>query len=176
MAVHSCKHTDCVLTSGSSSWRVLWGSGGWWSSVPPCRVLWSIRSCSGSKLRTVYCSWSSTAGSSELSSSEFGWSVRPVNLDSGQDWTGPERPTDLHTPAEPALAAQGKVPLLLFFGRFSPSASASFTLSSVPLLTALQSWGNLTLNQTQVPPDLQKPFPVNFFLEKSSVRVQSGVH
>lgn len=136
MAVHSCKHAGCVLTSESSSWQALRGNGGWWSSVPPCRVLWSIRSCSGSKHQTVYCSWSSTAGSSELSSSECGRCVRPVNLHSGPNWTGPERPTDLHTPAEPALAAQCKVPLLLFFGwrSLSPASLRLFTHSSVLLL------------------------------------------
>lgn len=61
-----------------------------------CRARWSIRSCSGSKLQTVCCSWSSTAGSSELSSSVSvrgpGW-----DLPSGRGWTGPR---DLHTPGK----------------------------------------------------------------------------
>lgn len=42
----------------------------------------------------VYCSWSSTVESSELSSSVCG---PRLNLDSGQGWTGP---TDLRRPGK----------------------------------------------------------------------------
>lgn len=59
------------------------------ASLLTCRGLWRIQNCPGSALRTVCCSWSSTAGSCEPPS----WPLRPASgWPSGRRRTGPTNP------------------------------------------------------------------------------------